>query len=307
MAEVDVGRRAFLARMGVLGAGVLATGLLGNAALNPAASAVGARGALPLDEPGLEALIAQLRPVLAELARDTLNGLVVMVSPGPDEYSVAQGTPRPEPGAIEAKATDFMIASLDNFVPFADQLGLSLGAGLATGLDGTGITLPATLSAVPLSQVSTLDDALNTMLQNDATMPLSSVIALLLNLVATQVNPAAVNGAFLSPFARLSYAEKCAVFQRLEEPNADLVATLDANVDEPLKETLSGMLRFVAGALLEFSAYGSYGEFGAFDTEAKALTQRPVGWELSGYQPDGIVHGWDDFIGYYQDRMQVED
>lgn len=305
MPDKDVGRRAFLARLGVLGAAAVTGGLLADSVFAPAAGATGA-ARLAADEPGLEALIAQLQPVLAELARDTLNGLVVMVSPGPDEYSAAQGTPRPEPGALEAKATDFMIASLDNFVPFADQLGSSLGAGLATGLDGTGIALPATLTAVPLSQVSTLDEALNTMLRNDATMPLSSVIALLLNLVATQVNPAAVNGAFLSPFARLSYAEKCAVFQRLEDPNADLVATLDANVDEPLKETLSGMLRFVAGALLEFSAYGSYGESGVYNADLKRVLERPVGWELAGYQPDGIVHGWDDFIGYYQNRKRVK-
>ncbi|MQA62538.1 MAG: hypothetical protein GEU86_13830 [Actinophytocola sp.] len=276
MSDTELGRRGFLARMGVLGA-VAAGGLFTGSASAATRSA------------GLEDLVAALQPVLAELARDTLNGLVVMTCPGPDEYSKAQGTPRPEPGAIEARATDFMIESLDNFVPFPDQLANPLGEALAAGLDGTG-----------------LDDALKSLLRNDETLPLSSVIAMLLNLIATQVNPAAVNGAFLSPFARLSYEDKCAVFEQMEGPNADLVATLDANLDEPLKESVSGMLRFVAGALLEFSAYGSYGEWGVYNPELKRTLKRPVGWELSGYQPDGVVHGWDDFLGYYQDRKQVD-
>lgn len=278
MSDADLGRRGFLARMGVLGAAVAAGGLFTGSA------SAGTRGG-----PGLGELVAGLQPVLAELARDTLNGLVVMTCPGPDEYSQAQGTPRPEPGAIEARATDFMIESLDNFVPFPDQLANPLGEALASGLDGTG-----------------LDDALKLLLRNDETLPLSSVIAMLLNLVATQVNPASLNGAFLSPFVRLSYADKCRVFEQLEGPDADLVSTLDSNLDEPLKESVSGVLRFVAGALLEFSAYGSYGEWGVYNTELKRVFKRPVGWELSGYQPDGVVHGWDDFLGYYQNRKQVD-
>jgi hypothetical protein len=296
MPDQDVGRRAFLARIGLLGAVVVAGGLLTDRA--------GAT-AVPAAEPGQGQLIDALRPVLAELARDTLNGLVVMTCPGPDEYSAAQGTPRRDPGAMEAGATDFMIESLDNFVPFPDQLGVSLGEGLAGGLDGLGITLPSALAGLPLDQVITLDDALGTMLRNDETLPLSSVVAMLLNLVATQVDPAAINGAFLSPFARLSYDDKCEVFQRLEGPDADLVATLDADMDGPFAESLSGTLRFLAGALLEFAAYGSYGEQGVYDARAKTITERPVGWSLMGYQPDGVVHGWDDFLGYYQDRKQV--
>jgi hypothetical protein len=299
MPETDVGRRAFLARLGVLGAAVATGGVLSDTLFRSTATALPAQG------PGLDQLIAALQPVLAELARDTLNGLVVMTCPGPDAYSKAQGTPRTEAGALEARATDFMIASLDNFVPFPDQLGTALGEGLATGLDGTGIKLPAPVAGLSLVQVKTLDDALTTMLRNDATMPLSSVVAMLLNLVATQVNPASVNGVFFSPFARLSFADKCAVFAQLEGPNADLLATLDAGVPEPFAETLSGTLRFLAGALLEFAAYGSYGEWGVFDAKTKTITERPVGWRLTGYQPDGVVHGWDDFQGYYQGRKQV--
>jgi len=283
-------RRTFLARIGVLGAALAGGGLLA-----PAARAQ-----------ELDTVVDRLQPVLAELARDTLNGLVVMACPGPDAYSTAQGTPRREPGAMEAKATDFMIASLDNFVPFPDQFGNALGQGLAAGLDGSGIALPGSIAGLPLVQVQTLDAALTTMLRNDATMPLSSVVAMLLNLAATQVNPAAVNGAFLSPFARLSFDDKCAVFEQLEGPHPDLVATLDGGMPEPFTETLSGTLRFLAGALLEFSAYGSYNEWSVYDPRARTIVRRPVGWRLTGYQPDGIVHGWDEFKGYYQGRKQVE-
>ncbi|GAA1213130.1 hypothetical protein [Prauserella alba] len=297
MANEDVGRRAFLARIGVLGAAVATGGLLGPAAR---AQVSGALSSGPLDD-----LIAKLQPVLAELARDTLNGLVVMTCPGPDAYSQAQGTPRSEPGAMEAKATDFMIASLDDFVPFPDRFGGALTQGLAAGLDGTGIELPGQLAGLPLTQVRTLDDALSTILRNDATLPLSTVVAMLLNLTATQVNPASINGAFLSPFSRLSFEEKCRAFEQLEGPTPSLVATLDGNVPEPFTETLSGTLRFLAGALLEFSAYGSYNEWSVYDTRAKTVVRRPVGWELTGYQPDGVVHGWDEFKGYYQGRKKV--
>lgn len=241
--------------------------------------------------------------MLAELSRDTLRGLVVMVCPGPDAYSRAQGTPRDEPGALEARGDDFMIAALDGFVPFPDQLATPLAAALATAVDDIGLPLP-TLPLFP--SVWTLDRVLLELLENDETLPLSLVVALLLNVVATQVNPLAVNGPFLSPFARLTLAEKAAAFELLEGPDADLLALLDAGLPEPLRSSISGLLRFLAGALLEFSAFGSYNEWGVYDGAARGLTERPVGWQLSGYQPDGVVDGWADFIGYYQDRTEVE-
>ncbi|SDS76509.1 hypothetical protein [Jiangella sp. DSM 45060] len=285
----ELGRRAFLARMGVLGAAAAIPAL----AAPPATAAPSA----------LSPLVGLLRPVLAELSRDTLRGLVVMVCPGPDAYSRAQGTPRDEAGALEARGDDFMIAALDGFVPFPDQLATPLAAALATAVDDIGLPLP-TLPLFP--SVWTLDRVLLELLENDETLPLSLVVALLLNVVATQVNPLAVNGPFLSPFARLTLAEKAAAFELLEGPDADLVALLDAGLPEPLRSSISGLLRFLAGALLEFSAFGSYNEWGVYDGSSRRLTERPVGWELSGYQPDGVVDGWADFIGYYQDRTEVE-
>ncbi len=289
-----LGRRAFLARVGLLGAAIGAGGLLPRSAL-----------AQPGAGDGLAPVVDALRPVLAELARDTLNGLSVFVLPGSDEYSRAQGTPQTGPGGLETRTTEFLIDSLDNFVPFPDEIARPMAQALATGLDNSGVALPS-LDILP-SEAATLDAALRLLLDNDATVPLSLAVAGLLNLVATQVNPAAVSGAFLSPFARLSYPEKARAFELLEGPDADLVALLDAEFPQPLQDSVSGLLRFVAGALLEFATFGGYTEYSVFDPATKQLTGRPIGWELSGYQPDGPVEGWDDFIGFYQGRTEVRD
>src|SRR5262245_30388701 len=54
-----------------------------------------------------------------DLLRDTLNGFVAFVVPGPDEYSVAQGVSTPEPGGVDAHATDVLIGALNLSAPFA--------------------------------------------------------------------------------------------------------------------------------------------------------------------------------------------
>jgi hypothetical protein len=291
VSNLTLSRRAFLARIGVLGAAG-AGGLAIPASSSPAQI-------LPL--PGL---VDALRPVLAELARDTLNGLTTFVVPGPDAWSRAQGTPRPEPGALDARATDFMIEALDNFVPFPEELADPVAAALTTALSDLGIELPGGLLDLLPLPIETLDEALRHLLNGDETLPLSLVVALLLNLVATQVNPAAVSGPFLSPFSRLSFAEKGAAFSLIEGADADLVSALDTQLPEPLRGAVSGLLRFVGGALLEFPAFASYNEWAVFDTRTKTLRATPVGWRLSGY--DGVSDGWPDLRGYYQDRTGVE-
>lgn len=286
-------RRVFLARIGVLGATVGAGGL----ALGRAASGS--------PTPPLAQVVDALRPVLAELARDTLNGLTTFVVPGPDPYSRAQGTPRTEPGALEAEATDFMIEALDNFVPFPQQLVRPVTTALSTGLSDLGIELPGDLLDLLPLPLDTLDEALTRLLDSDDAIPLSLVVALLLNLVATQVNPLAVSGPFASPFARLSFAEKSRAFALIEGPDADLVALLDTELPEPLRASVSGLLRFVGGALLEFPAFGAYNERAVFDASSRTLTGTPVGWQLTGY--GGASDGWDELLGYYQGRTEVSD
>jgi hypothetical protein len=286
-------RRVFLARIGVLGAAAATAGFLPRV------------GYASLGDLGLQGVVGVVRPLLDELARDTLNGVAVFVVPGPDAYSAAQGTQRAEPGALEARTPDFLIRALDNFVPFPDELAGPITAALATGLADTPIRLPSLLDSLPLQPVRTVDKALSALLQNHQAIPLSMTVALTLNFVATQVDPAAVAGPFLSPFSRLSFAQKARVFALLEGGDADLVALLDRRLPQPLRQSVSGLLKFVAGSLLEFAAFGSYSEFGVFDAGTRSLTGRPVGWGLTGYLPNGVVDGWDDFQGYYQNRRRV--
>jgi hypothetical protein len=288
-------RRTFLARIGVLGA---MAGTAGAAALLPAGDTAAAQDLLSIP-------VSVLRPVLAELARDTINGLSAFVLPGNDPYSTAQGTPRTEPGAIAAKATDFYLDALDNFVPFPDQYLRPLAAAFVTAVDDSGIELPVNLGALLPVQLIALDEALARVLANDETLPISFLVAGLLNLSATRVNPAALHGLFVSPFARLSYDEKARVFQLIEQVDPALLAMLDRNLPQPLHNSLSGLLRFLGGALLEFGPFGAMTEYAVYDRRTRRLTARPIGWTLSGYQPDGPVEGWDDFRGYYQGRTEV--
>jgi hypothetical protein len=67
------------------------------------------------------------------------------------------------------------------------------------------------------------------------------------------------------------------------------------------------LFQFLGGSLLEFAAFGSLNEFGAYDPTTRQLTSRPVGWQLSGYSPNGPEDGWDEFKGYYQGRRHVAD
>ena len=116
MAASELSRRAFLARIGVLGASAT---LLPQCVGPEATSGVTGTAASELS---LGALVGLLRPVLGQLARDTLNGFIAFVVPGQDAYSRAQGTPRGEPGGIEAGGTDFLIENLDRFLAFPDAL-----------------------------------------------------------------------------------------------------------------------------------------------------------------------------------------
>lgn len=50
--------------------------------------------------------------------RDTLNGLLAFVVPGPDTYSVAQGVSTPEPGGVDAGVLDALIDTLNASAPY---------------------------------------------------------------------------------------------------------------------------------------------------------------------------------------------
>jgi hypothetical protein len=127
---------------------------------------------------------------------------------------------------------------------------------------------------------------------NDETLPISGAVANLLNAQAASVNPAAAGGMFPSHFSRLSFAEKAQVFANIEGTAGD--------------DDLSKNLRFVGGILPGFTAFVIFGEWAVYDPETRKLTGRPVGWDLTNYQPDGPVRGHDEFKGYYQGRRKVK-
>jgi len=306
MTTNELSRRAFLARIGVLGAGTI---LLPQCV--PGSEATGALET----ELTLSAIVDLLRPVLAQLSRDTLNGFIAFSLPGQDAYSNAQGTPRGEPGGIEAGGTDFFITNLDRFLPFPDEIVRPAASALVTALHDLPLPLPASalgllggLLGPPIVTIGLVDSAVRFILENDTTAPLSLPVAFLLNYVATVVNPLSLNGVFLSPFARLSFLDKARALEQIETSPSSLVALVDAQIPEPLKTSVSGLLKFLGGALYEFAAFGSMGESHLYNPTTRTLTGRPVGWQLSGYLPDNLVgDGQDDLIGYYQDRREVTD
>ena len=252
--------------------------------------------------PGDAETLSQLAPILDALSTDTINGLVAFVVPGHDAYSVAQGVFDARPGGIDADGTGFLVSALDFFYPVPQEplrlLVQSLETGLSDNLPpSSGLSLLSGQSAL----IQQLDLALGALLDQQGAVPLSLVVALLLNFLASLVDPTAHNGTFLSPFSRLSFAEKAQAFALVEEEASTVAAMLDSNLPEPLKDSLSGFLEFLSGALLEFAAFGSFSEFGVFNPSSRTVTATPVGWQLSqyqvnsGYQP---VEGWNEFKGY---------
>ncbi|MBE1534007.1 hypothetical protein [Actinomadura algeriensis] len=290
MATPSPQRRAFLR----------ATGLTGAFAAAPALFAphAAARPVRPVRAPGTGPVAA----ALDRLAHDTMSGLAVFVMPGPDPYSRAQGTPRDEPGGIEARLPAFLVEMLDRFVPFPDQIAGPLLRALAQGAGGLRLPRPPD---EPDADVARVDRGLDLLLRNDATVPLAPVVALLLNLEAVRVDPGALWGPFASPFARLPHAGKAEVFRLLEGPDSDLVALLDRHLPAPYHRSISGLLKFLANGLLVLAALGGYSEWGVFDPGSRRLTGRPAGWRASGYTPS--ADGWDEFKGYYRGRTEATD
>jgi hypothetical protein len=109
----------------------------------------------------------------------------------------------------------------------------------------------------------------------------SATVAGILNGLAQVVNPSA-GGTFLSPFARLSFPEKAAVFQIMDGT-----------------ETLKPL----AGVLPAFVAFFCYSEAGAFNPVTRSLTEEPIAWGISSYQ--GVADGRNEFLGYFENRRKV--
>src|SRR5579872_4138590 len=275
------GRREFLVRVGVMGAALAlldGTDLLGSSTADAKLLSLG-----------------QSASIFDALSTDTLNGLVAFVVPGPDAYSVAQGVSDSAPGGIAADGTAFMLNALDNFFPVPQEPLRLLVQSLTTGLTANLPGLPG-LPVVP-GLAEELDVALAALLAGQGSVPLSLMAALLLNFLATVIKPAALSGAFLSPFSRLTFTEKTQAFALLEEEASSVAAMIDGSLSEPARDSVSGLLEFLGGALLEFVAFGTYSEFGVFNSSTRTLSKTPVGWTLSQYlvlaPANRPVEGWD--------------
>ena len=207
----------------------------------------------------------------ADLVLDTFNGLAAFLLPGNDAYSALQGESADGPGGVAAGAAAGMITALDRYLPtpHVHILGMDLG-------------IPR-LDAVPLA----------------------AAVANLLDAVALTVNPLALNpvtpsGISLSAFAHLTSAEKAKVFQLLEGLQAP-----DAKLPEPFTSA-SGNLSFIAGIVPALMAFLASNEAGVYDATTKTLTSRPVSWQISSYQPNGPVEGWNELKGYYRGRKKAD-
>lgn len=131
---------------------------------------------------------------------------------------------------------------------------------------------------------------------NDETLRISDATALAINNVAMTVSPGQPVF-FPSHFARLSYADKLATWQRLEED------TREADVTGQL-----GVLQLLFGLLPGFVQFFGFSEGAVWDAASGTATARPVGWEHAGYLPGRTtgVEGHDELIGYWQGRTAAD-
>jgi hypothetical protein len=218
------------------------------------------------------------RRVLIE--RAGLLGLAAALAPLPD-FLASKGLLEQALAAQSDVTRDTLTGLVAFFLPGDDAYSRAQGdrikgpGGIAAG------TVPAFIEAldrfVPISVFP----------NNSTNLPASGGVATLLNAYALQVNPAAANGAFLSPFARLSNKEKAMVFERLEsDPEYD-----------------GTELKFVGGILPGFVTFMAWSEVGVIDPKRRRIRKRPVGWRLSKY--DGPAEGHPELKGYYQGRKRV--
>lgn len=278
-----LGRRQFLAQFGVLGAALL---------LHPPGTAPALVAATPDDRAAADAL--------HRLSVDTYRGLAAWVVPGPDPYSRAQGETSPTPGGVEAGAAEFLLYGLDRYVPASDELLRPVAHALLTGTAGAA---SGVLPPVPLEALAAVDDELQKLLASDRTVPITLLVAMLLNSLAVQVNPDALAGPFpASPYANLTFNQKTEAFRRLEEDSASIAARLDGDLSEPMRSAFSGVLGLLGASLPNFAAFAVYSEFHAFDRATRTARVRPIGWDLASFAPGRRTppNGWAEFRGYHR-------
>lgn len=291
-------RRAFLARAGVLSLALSAPpGLLAPPAN---ANVVG---------DGLEELVRWLRPQLQAVSDETFKALAAFCIPGDDRFSAAQHNATSSPGAIATNTGEFLMDTIDGYLPLPDAVWVPAILDVTRYLGNTPARLPQELRDVGLGEAQRLDAALKLVIENDETLPASIVIALLLNVTATILSPFALwrrNGMH-APFAKLSYHEKARVFRDFERPNPKIILALGGRYSGFLVTELNNLIKYLTMAMLALPADGMYSEQSTLDRQTRTLRARPIGWDQSNYLPGRTdpPDGHDEFLGYYRGIQEV--
>jgi hypothetical protein len=72
--------------------------------------------------------LAAAEAAAPDLTHDTFNGLLAFVAPGSDAYSIAQGVSTAERGGVDANATEVLIATIDESLPFIPSFSAQVAA-----------------------------------------------------------------------------------------------------------------------------------------------------------------------------------
>jgi hypothetical protein len=240
--------------------------------------------------------VERMAAQLSVVTRSTMAGVVAFLVPGNDLYSLAQGRYSLLQGGVAAKGDAFLVYMFNNYLPLpgAETLATQLGRPfeqlrLPRG-DGTTVSLGQAVQEV----LSTTDS-----------VPLSTLLGLLLNALALTVQPTAALNLLLPPFCALSWTQKARVLELLELPGSEALRMISERIQEPVTRTLVGYVQLIGLGLLAFAGSGSYSEWAVLDPARRTLTAKPVGWTLSRYQ--GVSDGWNEFRGYYQGRRSASD
>lgn len=297
---LNPGRRRVLVGSGILGAAAaVAPGLL-----------VPGRAWADLDSSDVQWTAEQLQSALEALRNDTFFGLVAFAVPGDDPYSQQQGVSTPIPGGIGTRADLYLTGGIDRVVPLPPRFMAQLLGGIGGYLEAAPLAIPD--DAGDLGEngewiLENLDASLADYLEGE--VPNSIMLSLLLNLVANQVIEQPGTGPFIAPFSNLTWEQKGRVMAALDGEGSWLKNALQWTIaDNNFREAAPGVLQTFVSFVIRIASFASYNEFAVFDPDTLTVTERPLGWVLSGYGTDAppLPDGDDDFIGYYQGRRSVD-
>lgn len=304
-----MGRRSFLARTGLLGAYAASHGLLLKACGDSGSGTASADTGTPadtdtsdgdsldvgppevaiIDEATLDAVLDALLPRLISETLDGVSGTVVT-----DVHHIgirAFVTALIEGGSTIAHADRHRM--LEAAASYADA--------------GAELTLPPDLVDVPDVDVIALDAAFTRLLarepadsEGSTTLTNTAMVALILSLVASRVDPQSLAGPKAAPFANLSVADRVSVLSQLESPDEALRSALESGAPPEWSQRVIPFWRTMVNTLYMFSAVLGYSNLVSSDDP-------PAGWAAAGYQPLGAVHGWSSLLGYHEGLEEATD